>query len=337
MSVAKWFERLAGSAARRPVLTIGIVLGLAIGGGVLALGLKPSAGTDTFVSKSSASYKATADDQRHFGDDAVIVLIHEPLTDLVQTKDLATETQLEACFAGQYVVANESLHAFTPARPGTHAPYGGTDSPCGKLARAHAVQAVYGPGTFLNRAVAAVNTQIKAMLAGVKTSVRSAARSAYRLALGRGLSRAQALKDADAAGRLESQQQLQSLEQLAVQSGITALPSIDSPQFIPQIVFDQTRGVNQPKARFAYLFPTANDALIQVRLKSSLTDSQQAQAISWIRQAIKMPRFRSAYGGTYTVTGVPVVTNDLASTISGSISRLLIVVLLVMAVTLLIV
>ncbi len=196
---------------------------------------------------------------------------------------------------------------------------------------------MYGPGTFLNRAVAAVNTQIQAMMAGVSTSVRNAKRSAYKLAIGRGLGRAQALKDANAAGQLESQQQLQSLEQLAVQSGITSLPSIDSPQFIPQIVFDQTRGVNQPKSRFAYLFPTANDALIQIRLQSSLSDAEQAQAISWIRQAIKMPMFRSAYGGTYTVTGVPVVTNDLASTISGSISRLLIAVLLVMAVTLLIV
>jgi hydrophobe/amphiphile efflux-3 (HAE3) family protein len=337
MSVANWFERLAGTAARRPVLTIGIVLALAIGGGVLALGLEPSAGTDTFVSKSSPSYKATADDQRHFGDDAVIVLIHEPLTDLVETKDLATETQLEACFAGQYVVANNTLRAFTPVKPGTHAPYGGDDSPCGKLARAQAVQAVYGPGTFLNRAVAAVNTQIAAMLAGVKTSVRNAERSAYKLAIGRGLDRAQALKDADAAGQLEDQQQLQSLEQLAVQSGITSLPSIDSPQFIPQIVFDQTRGVNQPKSRFAYLFPTADDALIQIRLRSTLSDAQQAQAISWIRQAIKMPMFHSAYGGTYTVTGVPVVTNDLASTISSSISLLLIAVLVVMAVTLLIV
>ena len=196
---------------------------------------------------------------------------------------------------------------------------------------------MYGPGTFLNRAVAAVNTQIQAMMAGVSTSVRNAKQSAYKLAIGRGLGRAQALKDANAAGQLESQQQLQSLEQLAVQSGITSLPSIDSPQFIPQIVFDQTRGVNQPKSRFAYLFPTANDALIQIRLRSSLSDAEQAQAISWIRQAIRMPMFRSAYGGTYTVTGVPVVTNDLASTISGSISRLLIAVLLVMAITLLIV
>ncbi len=335
--MAQWFERLAGAAARRPFLTIAVVLALALGGGVLALGLEPSAGTDTFVSKSSASYKATADEQRHFGDDAVIVLIHEPLTDLVETRDLATVTQLEACLAGQYVVANHTLRAFTPARPGTHAPYGGANSPCGKLARAKPVRAVYGPGTFLNRAVAAVNTELRAMVAGVGTAVKQAQRSAYRLALGRGLSRKQALIDAHAAGELERQQQLRSLEQLALTSGVTALPSIDSRQFIPAIVFDQTRGVNQPKARFAYLFPTADSALIQIRLRSSLSDAQQTQAIAWIRQAIKMPMFRSAYGGTYTVTGVPVVTNDLASTISDSISRLLIAVLLVMAATLLIV
>jgi hypothetical protein len=124
---------------------------------------------------------------------------------------------------------------------------------------------------------------------------------------------------------------------MAVSSGINGTPSIDDPQFVPQIVFDQTRGVNQPKARFAYLFPNKNSALIQVRLRSSLSDQQQAQAISWIRQAIRMPMFRSQYGGRYTVTGVPVVINDLASQITGSIAGLLIAALLVMAVTLLVV
>jgi uncharacterized protein len=337
MTVRDRFERFAGAAARRPVLTLAIVVTLALAGGLLSLGLKPSAGTDTFVGKSTASYRATADDQRHFGDDAVIVLIHESLPNLVETKDLATLTQLEACFAGQVVVPNQTLRAFIPATGGTHSPYGGPSSPCGKLYRYAPVQVVYGPGTFLNRAVAAVNTQIQTMLAGVATSVKSAERSAYELALGRGMSRAKALGEARAAGQLEDQQQIQSLEQLAVTSGITALPSIDSPSFIPQIVFDQTRGVNQPKARFAYLFPTADSALIQIRLKSTLSDVQQAQAISWIRQAIDMPMFRSAYGGTYTVTGVPVVLGDLATEISGSIVGLLIAALLVMAVTLLIV
>jgi hypothetical protein len=336
MTVRKRFQQLASGAARRPALTVSIVLVLALAGGLLALGLRPSAGIDTFVGKSSASYQATVAAERHFGGDPVIVLIHEPLTDLVETKDLARLTQLEACFAGQYVVADASLRAFVPAAV-NHSPYGGQNSPCGKLARYKPAQVVYGPGTFLNRAVAAVNTQISSMLSGVSTTVKSAQSAAYQLALAHHMAKAKALRLAQAAGTLAQQQQYQSLEQLALSTGITALPSIDSPQFIPEIVFDQTRGVNQPKSRFAYLFPTKTSALIQIRLRASLSDAQQAQAISWIRQAIRMPRFHSAYGGTYTVTGVPVVLHDLASQISGSILGLLIAAVLVMAATLLVV
>jgi hydrophobe/amphiphile efflux-3 (HAE3) family protein len=337
MTVTERFERLARRAARRPALTVAIALALAIAGALLSLGLKPSAGSDTFVSRSSGSFHATDQDHRAFGGDAVVILIKEPLTDLVETKDLATVTFLEACLAGQYVVANQQLQSFQPAPPGSHAPYGGYGSPCGKLMKARPAQVVYGPGTFLNRAVAAVNTQIQAVLSGAKTAVAQAQRAAYQLALGRHLSRKQALTAANAAGQLEQQQQTQQLERLYLDSGISGTPRIDDPQFIPQIVFDQTRGVNQPKSRFAYLFPTADAALIQVRLKASLSDAQQARAISWIRQAVKMPMFRSAYGGTYTVTGEPVVVNDLASQITGSIAGLLIAALLVMAATLLVV
>jgi uncharacterized protein len=329
------WERLARIAARRPAVTVAIVLLAALAGGVLALGLKPSAATDTFVSRSTASYKATADDDQHFGDDAVIILIKEPLTSLVETKDLGTVTELEACLAGQVVVANSKLASFTPAVAGSKPPYGGWSSPCGKLMKLHPAQAVYGPGTFLNRAVAAVNQGIQSLLTASQQSVRSAEQNAYQLALGRHLSKQQALSAANAAGQLEQEQQITQLEQTYLDSGITGTPSIDDPQFIPQIVFDQTRGVNQPKARFAYLFPTKDSALIQVRLKSTLSDTQQASAISLIRQAVKMPMFRSGYGGTYTVTGEPVVVNDLASQITGSILGLLIAAVLVMAATLL--
>ena len=331
------FERLCSAAARRPILTVGIVLALAIGGGLAALGLRPSAGIDTFVSSSSASYKATADDQRHFGDQAVVILMREPLTKLVETKDLATLTQLEACLAGQYVVANSTLQAFTPVKAGTHAAYGGPHSPCGHLMSSQATQVVYGPGTFLNRAVSAVNTGIRAQVTAATRATQSAEAKAYRLAIGEGMTKQKALQEATAAGKVEYATQLQGLERLAVSSGLNGIPSIDDPTFIPQIVFDQTRGVNQPKARFSYLFPTKDSALIQVRLRASLSDRQQAQAISWIRQAVRMPMFRSAYGGTYTITGVPVVINDLASQITGSIAGLLIAALLVMAATLLLV
>ncbi len=328
------WERLARIATRNPGLTVAIVLVAAVAGAALALGLKPSVGADTFVGRSSASYKATADDNRHFGADAVIILIKEPLTSLVETSDLGIETQLEACLAGETVVKNQQLQSFTPAR-GT--PYGGWASPCGALMKHRWVQAVYGPGTFLNRAVAAVNQQAIAMVAGAQQAVTTAERDAYQLALARHLSNKAALTAANAAGQLELQQQYEKLAQVYLNSGITGTPRIDDPQFIPEIVFDQTRGVNQPKARFAYLFPSADSALIQVRLKSTLSDAQQAAAITWIRRAVRMPIFRSGYGGVYTVTGEPVVANDLASQITGAIAGLLIAAVLVMAATLLIV
>src|SRR5579862_1454748 len=126
------FEWVVGVAARRPALTLAIVAALALGGAVLAFGLETDAGANTFVSSSSASYRATQDDYRHFGGDAVVILVREPLTDLVETKDLATESQLEACLAGQELVASSALGAFTPAPRREAKPYGGWNSPCGQ-------------------------------------------------------------------------------------------------------------------------------------------------------------------------------------------------------------
>jgi uncharacterized protein len=335
--VVRMLERLARAATGRPAVTLGIVLALALGGAALALRLQPNTATDTFVSSSASSYKASQDDDQHFGGDPVVILIRESLPNLVETKDLGTVTELEACLAGQVAVANQQLQAFTPAPAGSQTPYGGWSSPCGKLMKLRPAQVVYGPGTFLNRAVAAVNQEITSIEASAQQAVTSARQDAYKLSLAEHMSKSKAVAEENAAGQLASGQQEDQLIQMYLDSGISGTPSIDDPQFIPQIVFDATRGVNQPKARFAYLFPTANSALIQVRLKASLSATQQAKAISLIRQAVRMPMFRSAYGGTYTVTGVPVVTNDLADTITSSIAGLLLAAVLVMAVTLLLV
>ena len=337
MKARERLERLVKAAARRPLLTLCVVIIAALAGGLLALGLRPNAGSDTFVSRSAPSAVASDDFHRHFGDDAVVILIRESLPNLVETKDLTTLTKLEACLAGQVVIRSQQAQAFEPAPPGALPPYGGANSPCGKLMRPRPVQVVYGPGTFLNRAVTAVNAEVQTMLTNFRQSVAGAQTAALQLALARHLSHAQALAAANAAGQLAQQQGLQQFEQMALDSGIAGTPRIDDPQFIPQIVFDQTRGVNQPKARFAYLFPTANSALVQVRLKPNLSDQQRADAITWIRQAVKMPMFASAYGGTYTVTGAPVVVNDLASEITGSIAGLLVAAVLVMAIVLLLV
>jgi hypothetical protein len=330
-------DRWAAFAARRPAATIAVVLVLAIGGGLLALGLQPSTGTSTFVSSSSESYQATQDFAKHFGGDTVIVLIQEPLPKLVETADLGTLSELEACLGGQVVAKNNSLQAFTPVKPGSQPPYGGWGSPCGRLMKHKPVEVVYGPGTFLNQAVIAVNRGISSLLAGDRQEVQNAGQAAYTLAIDKHLGAAKANQAAKAAETLEGEQLETQLEQFYEQSGMNGLPSIDDPQFIPQVVFDDTRGANQPKARFAYLFPTADSALIQLRLRPSLSSAQEAQAIDWIRGAVRMPMFRSAYGGRYTVTGEPVVVNALASTVTGSIGVLLVVAVLVMGVALLVV
>ena len=209
------------------------------------------------------------------------ILVREPLTDLVETKDLATRQPFSRpASPARCVVADQQLASFTPAPAGLARRRTAADnSPCGKLMKAQPVQVVYGPGTFLNRAVAAVNTRDHARCS---TSAQQAVTSAEQRRLQardrpRPEPRRRRRTVANAAGTLKQQQELQQLEQLYLNSGISGTPSIDDPQFIPQIVFDQTRGVNQPKARFAYLFPTANSALIQVRLKASLSDAQQAQ------------------------------------------------------------
>jgi predicted RND superfamily exporter protein len=111
MMVRERIERLAKLAARRPALTISIVLAAAVGGGLLALGLRPSAGSDTFVSRSSASFQATDNQHRQFGGDAIVILVREKLSDLVETKDLATLSQLEACLAGEVLVPSQQLQS----------------------------------------------------------------------------------------------------------------------------------------------------------------------------------------------------------------------------------
>ncbi len=338
MRARERLQRFVSASAARPALTLAIVLTLAVAGAALALGLRPDTSAGTFVGSSSSSYQATVEEQKHFGSDAVVILIREPLSYLVQTADLARVTQLEACLAGQVVVANPTLRSFTPAAPGSQTPYGGAGSPCAKLMKTRPVQVVYGPGTFLNQAVAAVQKEVHSIEAGAQQAVIAAERSAYQVALSKGFSKAQATSAANAAGQLAQQQQGENLARMYLNSGISGSTlGIDDKQFISQIVFDQTRGVDQPKARFSYLFPTTSSAIIQVRLKSSLSSGQQASAISLIRQAIAMPAFALAYGGSYTVTGEPVVVDDLASSLSGSIVRLLIAAVLVMAAALLIV
>ncbi len=113
------------------------------------------------------------------------------------------------------------------------------------------------------------------------------------------------------------------------------MPSIGDPTFLRQIVFGSATASTTPAARFSYLFPTSDAGIIQVRLRAGLSDSQQQQAIGWIRAAVASPMFR-LNGVSYTVTGEPVLLAGLGDEIGGQLVILLAVAVAVMALVLLV-
>ncbi len=329
--------------ATRPRLTLAAVTLLTLLCALLALRLQPSTGIDTLVSRSSADYRATQVDDRQFGSAPVVLLVRLPLTALVQSRDLVPLSELEACLGGQQLRLDRQLGAFEPVTAAKAVPYGGRSSPCGALMRMRPAKVVYGPGTFLSRAVTAITSEIHTLSAAAAKTVKAAEATALKLAQAKGLDSAQADAAAKEAGALVLEQQLGSLSTLADQTGIDSTPSIENAAFLEQIVFGSatTRGsangsgARQPSARFSYLFPSADDALIQVRLRAGLSDAQQSRAISLIRQAMAMKRFRLP-GGSYLLAGEPVLLSDLGAGISKQLLLLLLGAAMVMALVLLI-
>ena len=324
MKAARTLERIARASARRPGRVLAVVAVLAALGGALALTLEPSAATDTLVSRSSSSYEATERYRERFGEQSVVVLVRGDLPNLVLTKNLGTLVGLEGCLSGN--------------RPeGAPAP-GGEQGPCAALARTKPVQVVYGPGTFINSAVGEIQTQLEARSKATSAEAEKAATAARKLAAGQGRSQAEQKQAADAAREVVFSKLLRDLLQINLKYGLglTGAPTLDDPNFVSALVFDAARGARTPKARFAYLFPNERAAVIQVRLRKDLSDAQRRDAIEQIRGVIAMPEWRLDKG-EYTVTGAPVVLEDLAGALAGSVLRLLVVALVVMALVLVLV
>lgn len=322
-------ERLARRAAARPLGALLVVLALALAGGALALGLKPSVGTDALVGRGSDSGRATNAYRRAFGEDAIVVLVREPLTDLVDTEDLGRLIRLEGCLAGKV--------------PAGARPYGRRGGPCWKLAALKAVKVVYGPGTFLLEAANEINAQVGARLRAGRHAAEQVYQRVIERARAQRLPAAEQRRLATAAAGQEQKRVFAQLAQLAVRSGLQGRPSIDNPGFVNQIVFDPARGYNQPKTRFAYLFPNRDAAVVQVRLRAGLSDAERSEAIRLVREAVNLPDrdpkthkplFHLAHGGSYTVTGVPVVVGDVAGRVAAAVLGLLLGALAIMALTL---
>jgi len=312
---------LAGGAARRPRLVVGIALVLGVVAGVLALGLRSTAATDTFVSSSSSSYRDTQRFYRSFGEEPIEVLVKGDLQQLLLSSDVVRLVGLEGCLSGN--VPASAL-----------ATVGGTSGPCGQLARAGTVKVVLGPGTFINEAANQIDEQLTAETRQAQAQAAAAQAAVQRTALTRGLSAAQAATLGQQASRITIARFQEGLVKLALQYGLTSRPSLEDANFVSTLVFDSSKPAGTPKQRFAYVFPNRDTALISVRMRPGLSEGQRTHTIALVRQAVAMPQWQLTRGGSYVVTGVPVLVADLPAAISHSIELLMIAVLLVMAATL---
>jgi hydrophobe/amphiphile efflux-3 (HAE3) family protein len=313
------FGRVVRSVTARPLIVLAVVGVLALAGAALALRLEPSSATDTLVDRSSETFEATERFKRDFGDEAVIVMVKGDLQRTVLTSDLGRLLRLEGCLSGN--VPEKGLKSLPPQ--------------CRELAELKPAKVVFGPGTFINTATRQIADEFTVRQQATQREADQLAEAARKLSAKRGDSKAQQERLAKAARDAKMAEFTQQLLGLALRYGITGLPAIDNPEFVSTLVFDTRAGrVGVPKSRFAFLFPSDNAALVQIRMRPDLSDEERRRAIDLFREVTEQRSLQPQEGARYIVTGVPVVAEALADAVQRAIFVLLGAALLVMAATL---
>jgi uncharacterized protein len=313
------FGRVVRGVTRRPVLVLALTAVLALAGAALALRLEPSTATETLVDRGSDSFEATERFKRDFGDEAVLVLVRGELARTVLTADLGRVLRLEGCLSGNV--------------PDTPRGLGSLPRVCREIAELRPAKVVYGPGTFINTAVNQIGEEFTRRRRESELNAARAAEAARRLSQRRGDPPAEQDRLARAARDAVTTQFTQYVINLGLRYGLTDIPRIDSPDFVSRLVFDG-RNPGVPKSRFAYLFPSENAALLQIRMRPDLSGEERRRAIGLIEEATQERVFQPREGARYIVTGVPVVAERLADAVQRSIFVLLGAAVLVMAATL---
>lgn len=177
---------------------------------------------------------------------------------------------------------------------------------CEEIRDLGATRVVFGPATFLNEAATRTNDEIQRQVAALQESQDPAAiPRALQLLGGTGLG------IGDILGGL----------------------SLSNTNFVSSIVFDSTQDGNPPKAKFGYLFPSEQGALMSIRLQPDISDDTRREAIGLIREAVGEEAFQIR-GGSYAISGFPVLVEGLADAIGGQMLILFAAALAVMAIVL---
>ena len=176
---------------------------------------------------------------------------------------------------------------------------------CQRIAELGATRVVFGPATFLDESARAAQERAQQLIS------QSGSMSA---------------------------EELQQLQQQVVQTGISpidlATASINNTNFVQHIVFDLDTPGTPPKARFGYLFPSNQGALISIRLQPDISDGDRREAISLIRETVGDDTFALKDGADYEISGIPVVVQGLSDELGSQIVVLFGAALAVMALVL---
>ncbi|MFT4048736.1 MAG: MMPL family transporter [Solirubrobacterales bacterium] len=326
MNLPDIYRRTAEGAARfslkKPPLVIAAVGLLALIAAVLAIGLKADTGIESITGKRSDTYKASQVWAKNFGGDPIIVVAKGSVAKMMLSTDVASMLGLEGCLSGK----------------GTQKALASMPEICGEIAKLKPATAVFGPGTFANSAIGSITDTIERLSKEARVKGKQAGEAAAEIQRKAGHDKAAqetARKAADDATRVTmAQYMLQLGTQYNI--GVGSLPALNNPEFMARLIFDAVHGADTPKSRWAYVFPSKNAAIIQVRLRPDLSTEQRAEAVDLVNRAIAEPKF-ALNNGSYFVTGAPVVLNGVEDSIQHAIVVLLIAALIVMAIALLIV
>lgn len=298
MGVGARFGRVAAWAARHARPLIAVSVVLAIAAAVGATQLPTNAGVDTLVDSDSPTAEATQRVRENFGEEPVVVLVKGALPELILGDDLFRLLRLEGCLSGKVPEGAEPI-------PG----------PCAELAEMEAVEFLTGPATFLNESVVQIDNQLRRL-----------------------------------AEHVPADRFREYLLAVATKYGITSVPSITNEDFVATVIFDFSRPRGTPKARLSYLFPNAKSAQIVIRLRPDLTEAERHRAIGLIEAAVEDTTPRAACkeegkpapcfeleGGSYVVSGAPVVIDGVSRALKDALLVLFAVAVVVMALVLLLV
>ena len=319
--------RIAGRAVERPLPVIVAAVLLTLIGAVAALRLEADRSPDSLVNRGSGTYAATQKFYDQFGDEPVEVLVQGDLRQLLLTDNLGRLLALESCLSGK--AAGGQVIKGQPAPPA-----------CAAIARLDPSTVVFGPATFLNQFAIQAQKLLGQEAQGTLAQAQQAAQQAALRAKKSGLS---AIAQRQAAAAAYQQTVIRfygQLRNLAIQYGQTGIPRLNDPRFVSSVICDDRLPACTPKARLSGIVPSSDAALISVRLRPGLSDSQRAEAISLFRQAVADPTFQLHKGAafdtqpSYVVSGVPVVFEGLAQELSTQIFILLAAALAAMVITL---